>query len=57
MPRTYKNFSSGLDEAKKILIKNQYPEEWVDSKIGMVVEKIFKEKSNPNKSENKTKKR
>ena len=45
----------GLDEAKKILIKNQFPEEWVDSKIGMVVEKIFKEKSNPNKSKNKTK--
>ena len=52
---TYKSFTSGLDEAKKILIKNQYPEEWVDSKIGMVVEKIFKEKSNPNKSKNKTK--
>ena len=52
---TYKNFTSGLDEAKKILIKNQFPEEWNDSKIGMVVEKIFKEKSNPNKSKNKTK--
>ena len=49
---TYQNFTSGLDEARKILIKNQYPEEWVDSKIGMVVEKIFKVKSNPNKSKN-----
>ena len=52
---TYKNFTSGLDEAKKILIKNQFPEEWVDSKIGMVVEKIFKGKSNPNKSKNENK--
>ena len=52
---TDKNFTAGLDEAKKILLKNQYPEDWVDGKIVMVVEKIFKRKSNPNSSKNENK--
>ena len=45
---TYKNFTRGLDEAKRILLKNQYPTDWVDNKIGMAVEKVFINNSNPN---------
>ena len=45
---TYKNFIRGLEEAKRILLKNRYPADWVDNKIGMAVEKVFLNKSNPN---------
>ena len=44
----YENFTRGLEEAKRILQRNRYPADWVDNKIGMAVEKVFLNKSNPN---------
>ena len=56
MISSYKNFTRGLEEAKRILQKNRYPADWVDYKIGMAVEKVFLNKSNPNDA-NKLKKK
>ena len=48
---SYKAFADGLDRARKLLEKNQYSRDWVDTKIGKAVEKGLMEKNSPRRKE------